>query len=64
MERIVGKKCDMCQKTSGMMLSMMGITRCSDCMKKEMTKENYSPQTALNKAANNLKKISQPKKGQ
>jgi hypothetical protein len=50
------KKCQVCEKTDGPLMTMMGETKCMDCMRKQLTKENYNPQKEFNKAVNNLKK--------
>lgn len=50
------KKCQVCEKTEGPLMTMMGETKCMDCMRKQLTKENYNSQKEFNKAVNNLKK--------
>lgn len=50
------KKCQVCEKTDGPLMTMMGETKCMDCMRKQLTKENYNPQKEFSKAVNNLKK--------
>ncbi len=50
------KKCQVCEKTDGALITMMGETKCMDCMRKQLTKENYNPQKEFNKAVNNLNK--------
>ena len=50
-------KCPKCQKTNVALVTILSDSKCHECFKQEMFKENFNPVHELSKAAKNLKNL-------